>query len=199
METRDIIIAEGSKQFLKYGIKGVTMDDIAKSLSMSKRTIYENFRDKNELLRSCMDRILSEQYEDSEKIIYNTGNVIETIFEVIQYGIRALRTINPLFELDLKKFHFQLWMEVKQKSDEVRFNQIYRLLRKGINENLFRKNINVEVVSKIFLGQLSILSDDQTFPKDKFEMEVVFENMVINFARGIATAKGIELIDSFSE
>ena len=175
------------------------MDDIAQNLSMSKRTIYENFRDKNELLRSCIDRILAEQYEDSEKIIYNTGNVIETIFEVIQYGIRALRTINPLFELDLKKFHFQLWMEVKQKSNEVRFNQLYRLLRKGINENLFRKNINVEVVSKIFLGQLSILSDDQTFPKDKFEMEVVFENMVINFARGIATAKGLELIDGFSE
>lgn len=199
MEIRERIIEEAKKEFIQNGVRSVTMDDIAQNLSISKRTIYENFRDKNELLKSCLESMWFEQSRRNEEVIKNTANVIEAIFQLMQIGINAIRTYNPLFGLDLKKYHASIWAEANLRSEETGFNQIYRLLRKGINENLFRKNINVEIVTKILQEQLKALSDDNAFPKDKYKMDVVFENMIINFIRGIATAKGHEIIDSFVE
>lgn len=198
MEIREKIIAEAKKEFIQYGIRSVTMDDIAQNLSISKRTIYENFKDKNELLKSCLQQMWREQWQKNEEIINNTANVIEAIFQFMQIGINAIRTYNPLFGLDLKRYHSRLWEEETKRIEEDRSNQVHRLLRKGINENLFRRNIHVEIVAKILQEQLNTLSDDRAFPKNAYKMEVVFENMIINFVRGIATSKGLEIIDSFT-
>jgi len=70
------------------------------------------------------------------------------------------------------------------------------LLRKGINEGIFRKDINLDIIVKIILAQMKLLVDNEVFSSDKYSLTDVFKNMVINFIRGIATNKGIELIDS---
>jgi len=199
MEIREKIIEEAKAQFIKNGVRSVTMDDIAQNLSISKRTIYENFRDKNELLKSCLESMWNEQARRNEEIIKGAPNVIEAIFQLMQIAINAIRTYNPLFALDLKKYHPAVWKETSLRNEEMGFNQMYRLVRKGINENLFRKNINVEIVTKILQEQLKALSDEKAFPKDKYKLDVVFENMIINFIRGIATAKGLEIIDSLTD
>jgi TetR/AcrR family transcriptional regulator, cholesterol catabolism regulator len=196
MEVRDKIIAESSSQFKKYGIKSITMDDIAQNLSISKRTIYENFKDKNELLRSCLEGMFVEGRQKHEQIINNTPNVIEAMFAFMQEGVTAIKTVNPLFALDLKKYHFGIWEEAQRQKEDVQFSQIYRLLRKGINENLFRKEINIEIVAKILMEQLNVLSNEKSFPRDKYKMEEVLECIIVNFMRGIATQKGLEIIEN---
>jgi TetR/AcrR family transcriptional regulator, cholesterol catabolism regulator len=196
METRERILQEASAQFMKYGIRSITMDDIAQNLSISKRTIYENFKDKNELLKSCMEKLLVEQRQSHENTISSTSNVIEAMFCFMQEGVKAIRTINPLFVQDLRKYHLGIWEDIQKNKEDVHFSQIYRLLRKGINENLFRKDINVEIVAKILMEQLNMLSDEEAFPREKYQLEEVLENIITNFMRGIATRKGLDYIDN---
>lgn len=195
METRDRIILEASAQFLKNGIRSITMDDIAKNLSISKRTIYENFRDKDELLKSCMEKLFREQRHKYEATVNSTPNVIEAMFSFMKDGVESIKTINPLFTSDLRKYYASIWEDSQRQKEEILFNQIYRLLRKGINENLIRKDIKLDIVAKILLEQLEILSNEKIFPRQKYKLEEVLESIIVNFIRGIATKKGLEIVE----
>ncbi len=183
--------------FFRSGIRAVTMDDIARETGVSKRTIYENFRDKNELLRSCLIAMDRESEKNINKLIKKSENTIEKIFSMLRMGIEMIKTINPHFSIDLKKYHYSIWKETYTKSEEKYLNNIIVLLKKGINEGLIRKNINIEIVSKLLQGQLNFLSDDRIFPPDRFNTSEVFENIVISFTRGIATRKGLEMIEKY--
>ena len=70
-----------------------------------------------------------------------------------------------------------------------------RLITRGIEEGLFRSDLNIEIISKLFHEQMNLLADDVVFPRDKYSHAEVFQNMIINFMRGISTPSGIEMID----
>lgn len=173
------------------------MDDIAEKLGISKRTIYETFKDKNELLISCFEEYSIDRYRANEEIIKNSQNIAAAILLFIRDGAQWLNLLNPAFISDLKKYHNDLWLTTSKQQNEKNYNLAYRLLRKGINEGIFRKDINTDIVVKLILEQMKILVDNDVFPADTYSRSEVFKNIVINFIRGIATKKGIELIDSF--
>ncbi len=195
MEVRERIIEEATQQFFRYGIRNVTMDNIAASLGMSKRTVYENFKDKTELVQTCMKELAKHHEERNQKIISGSGNVIETIFAFMQEGIKTMNFINPVFFLDLKKFYPKVWSSVHEENIRTAQNLTHKLLRKGLNEGVFRKDINIPIVSKLFHEQMNLISDESVFPKEEYNHVEVFKNLIINFMRGISTTKGIEITD----
>lgn len=195
MELHERIIEEATQQFFRYGIRNVTMDDIAASLGISKRTVYEKFKDKTELVQSCLKEIARNHEERNQQIISGSGNVIETIFAFMQEGIKTMNCINPVFFLDLKKFYPKVWSSVHEENVRTAQNLTHKLLRKGLNEGVFRKDINIPIVSKLFHEQMNLISDESVFPKEEYNHVEVFKNLIINFMRGISTTKGIEIID----
>lgn len=195
MEVRDRIIEEATNQFFKYGIRNVTMDDIAVAIGISKRTVYEVFKAKNELIETCL-LFLNRKEEDRHLEITSAArNVIEAIFASMQDGIKLIHLVNPAFFYDLKKYYPKLWRSINDDRRKKNYSQMHKQLRKGINEGLFRKDFDIEIVSKLFHEQLNLIGDEEIFPRDKYDRVDLFKNLVINFARGISTKKGIELID----
>ena len=197
MDLRKRILTEATNLFFQNGIRNITMDDIAGKLGISKRTIYETFKDKNELLINCFEEYSKEKYKVNEDIIKNSPNMLAAVCSFIQSGAMAIDLLNPAFFSDMKKYHNDIWVMASKQQNEKNYNLAYRLLRKGINEGIFRKDINIDIVVKIILTQMNLLVDNEVFSTDKYSRSDVFKNMVINFIRGIATNKGIELIDSF--
>ncbi len=197
MTVTERILAQSAELFIRNGIKAITMDDISNEAGVSKRTIYENFRDKDHLLSSCLSYMDDIHNKESEEIFRNSENTIDMVFKIMKQGVRMINNINPVFFTDLKKYHFQIWNESYKSKYEERLNQTYTTLKSGINEDLFRKNINVEIVAKLLHEQLKIMADEQIFPSDTYSKTSVFENIMINFLRGIATMKGLEIIDNY--
>ncbi len=199
MEVKERIIEEATEMFFKSGIKAITMDDIARELGISKRTLYEIFKDKDDLLKKCL-KYMDEKFErEYELIVLESDNAISEVLGLLRLGIYAIKTINPLFGSDMKKYHFQIYNEVLKVNQEKQITQIKTILKKGIGQGLFRDNIDMEVVGILLNEQLKIISDETVFPEQKFSKVVVFENVVISFFRGISTQKGIELIDRYFE
>jgi AcrR family transcriptional regulator len=196
MEQRERILEEATAQFFNYGIRNVTMDEIAASLGISKRTLYEIFRDKTELVHSCLQELSRKQDVKNNEIISSSGNVIETIFLFMQEGIRVMNSINPVFFSDLKKFYPGIAKTIHEENIRTSYNLTHKLLHKGLNEKVFRKEINIPIVSKLFHEQMNLISDEKIFPREEFNHAEVFQNLVINFMRGISTSHGIEMIDS---
>ena len=197
MDIKERIIAVSREMFVKYGIRSITMDIIAEQLGVSKRTIYEKFTDKDELLRHCIDAAMRDQRRINEEIIKNSENLIEATFKFIKNSIDTFNVINPLFFFDIEKYYPELWDQKIVENNNRNLNRSTELLSKGIQKGLFRREINVEVVAKLILEQFKMLSNQNLFPNDKFSKADVFENIVINFVRGIATEKGLLLIDKY--
>ena len=197
MDVRKRILTEATNLFFQNGIRDITMDNIAEKLGISKRTIYETFKNKSELLINCFEEYSKERYKANEEIIKNSQNVLAAICSFIQSGALAIDLLNPAFFSDMRKYHNDIWVMASKQQNEKNYNLAYRLLRKGINEGIFRKDINIDIVVKLILEQMKLLVDNEVFSSDKYTRSEVFKNMVINFIRGIATNRGIELIDSF--
>jgi len=195
MELKERITEEAISQFMKYGIRHITMDDIANNLAISKRTLYEVFKDKNELIETCMNELTVKQEKRHRELQSSSANVIELMIATMQNMIKALNAINPVFFSDLKKYYPKIW-NLKNRDQKTRsLNQIHTQLRKGVNEGLFRNDFDIQLVAKLFYEQMNLIGDDQVFPKEEYNYAELFRNLVINFVRGISTRKGIDLID----
>ena len=199
MELKNRIVEEATNRFFRLGIRNVTMDEIAAALGISKRTIYENFKDKTELVHSCLQELSKQEDLKNEQIISTAGNVIETIFIFMQEGIKIMNSINPVFFSDLKKFYPGIWTSIHEKSIRTNSRLTHKLLNKGLDEGLFRKDISIPIVTKLFQEQMNLISDDKVFPREEFNHAEVFKNLVINFMRGISTSRGIAIIDNIIE
>lgn len=199
MEVRDRIIKEATKQFFQFGIRNITMDNIAVTLGISKRTVYEIFKDKSELVETCIVKLTVMQEERIKTVVSDSSNVIEAIFVFMREGIKAMNSINPVFFKDLEKLYPEMWKKLENDNNAKQYNLSATLLKRGIDEGLFLKNVNIEIVSKLFHEQVGILADDVVFPREKYNHAEVFQNIVINFVRGISTFQGIQIIDEILE
>jgi AcrR family transcriptional regulator len=199
MEVRKKIIDEATLQFLQYGVRNVTMDGIAASLGMSKRTVYELFKDKTSLVHSCLEVLAEKHKSKNEEIQHSSKNVIETIFSFMQEGIKAMNSINPVFFRDLEKLYPKTWNNLHMENEKEALSLSQELLQKGISEGLFRQEINIPIVAKLFYQQMNLLADEKVFPRNEYNYSDVFQSLTINFMRGISTTKGIELIDKMLE
>jgi AcrR family transcriptional regulator len=199
MEVRKKIIDEATRQFLQYGVRNVTMDGIAASLGMSKRTVYELFKDKTSLVHSCLEVLAEKHKSKNEEIQHSSKNVIETIFSFMQEGIKAMNSINPVFFRDLEKLYPKTWNNLHMENEKEALSLSQELLQKGISEGLFRQEINIPIVAKLFYQQMNLLADEKVFPRNEYNYSDVFQSLTINFMRGISTTKGIELIDKMLE
>lgn len=199
MEVRDRIIEEATKQFFQFGIRNVTMDEMAVTLGISKRTVYEIFKDKSELVQTCIGKLTEYQDRNIVKVVSESSNVIEAIFVFMREGIKAMNSINPVFFKDFEKLYPALWRKLEKEALAKRLELSVKLLTAGVDQGLFRKDMNTEIVSKLFHTQMNLLADDTIFPRDKYNHAEVFRNMIINFTRGISTQRGIEIIDKILE
>jgi TetR/AcrR family transcriptional regulator, cholesterol catabolism regulator len=199
MTIKEKIIERAIALFLRSGIRAITMDDISREAGVSKRTIYENFKDKDDLLRNCMVVMDAEFSKEHEAVVQRSENIIQMVFGMMKLGVKAFNMINPLFFDDLKRYHIRIWKEVYKISAEKQRTQTLTILRKGINQGIFRKEIDLEIVTILLMEQLRIMPDKTIFPHDKFSQSIIFENVIINFFRGIATKKGLDLIDKLLE
>jgi TetR/AcrR family transcriptional regulator, cholesterol catabolism regulator len=197
MNITERIVNHAVELFVRSGIRAITMDDISSEAGVSKRTIYENFKDKDELLRACLAFIDEHHARETEQIMAQSNNTIDLVFRFLKHGVKAINSINPLFLADLKKYHYRIWKETYSINSDKYLSQTFTILKKGINEGLFRKDVDIEIVANLLNEQLILMSDERIFPSLKFSKTVVFENIIINFFRGIATGKGLEIIDKY--
>jgi len=189
------IITGAAELFRVYGIRAVTMDSIAAHLGISKRTIYERFGDKDELLYAVMNDMIRKQKEMVDNILNASSNVMEAIFTVIRIGREHMASMNPLIGSDLRKYHDAVLQRIRLDCDNPDYEGTRKILNAGIAQGLFRNDIDVEIISRAVPGLGNITGDTNRFPPEQFTQRDLIRNIIINYLRGISTARGNELID----
>ena len=198
MEIRDRIIDKSSELFI-HGIKSVSMDEIATSLGISKRTLYENFKDKEDILLSCINIYSEKKKEIFLQAETSSDNIIELFLRLIDQP-HFSRFPNLKFFEDIEKYYPKVRMHLLEKRDE-NFEMMKVFLRRGVKEGVIRDNLNIEIAAYIVHDTHSYLfmralETTQKTPYPFTFQELLF-TMLVNFIRGISTPKGIEIIDDF--
>jgi len=196
MDTRERIIDQASTMFFKYGIRSITMDEIAESLGISKRTLYESFANKEELLRECLETKHRENTGFRDVLMKeHPDDPLEIIHQHFRQVIITLNGLHPNFFNDLKKYHSRLWAkQIESKQDE---NMCFtrEMIEKGIKTGVFRDNADGEILSRMMHSMMEIMSTGDLFPETRFPRAEVARQVMLCFIRGMATQKGLEIID----
>jgi AcrR family transcriptional regulator len=197
MDTKERIIIESLKLFMRFGIRSITMDTIAKNLGTSKRTIYELFKNKDELLESCIVHRMAEEEKNNAEIMKNSANIIEAFLTHIKKNINLMSSISPMFFRDARKYHPEVFRRKGNEREEKDYVKIVGYINTGKQEGFIRQEINVDIIAKLMKEQFKIIGNDELFPPDRYSKSEIFENIAINFIRGIATDEGLKIINKF--
>lgn len=194
-DIRERIIGETCNLFIRYGIRAVTMDTIASQMGISKRTIYENFRDKDDLVLSVMTWMGTENMQTIKKLEQESETVIHLSFKVIEMVGSMMERFNPLIFEDLRKYHHL----VEKNTDRLKIQDNIALSRpfvtRGIREGIFRPDLHPDLINRAMHAVFQLTGDFSHFPRELYRRDEVVRSVYLNFLRGISTPTGIELID----
>jgi len=199
MELRERIIGEAFQLFMKYGIRSVTMDQISRQLGISKRTLYEVFKDKNELLLEGLDHFSTIKREEARVTIEKSDNVIETIHILARTAEQIKQQINPLFFEDIKKHYRDVHTMLTTDGRQRDYTLTLELLKKGVSDGLFKKGLNTELVNSFFHQIMNIVMDEDVFPENRYSDDEIYRNIIMPYLMGISTEKGQEQIRKYFE
>ena len=197
MDYKQRIIEEAAIMFRTYGIKSVTMDMLANQMSISKRTIYEVFRDKDELLKGVLTWMSIKQKEVMANISSESENVIEAIFRMLKILSDHYQKMSPAFRMDIKRFHSDIFRQLDVQNELPYYGSNSEILERGIAEGVFRRDIDIEITNKCLLEVVRMSNDKDVFPPDDYLNKDVIRNFYINYLRGISTQKGLDLINFY--
>lgn len=193
MDSRERILERAEDLFRKKGFKSVTMDEIAKSLGMSKRTIYENFEDKDTLIESCLLKIITDDVERKEKVLESTPNIYEVMFEFAVIRHNETKDINPILFEDLHKYYASILENIKAKSQAKNRMLLEAIFNNGINNGYFFSKLNIEIaclmIEEYFDFSIKLMNER------KLDHKEVIKTVYLSFFRGISTAKGIKAME----
>lgn len=199
METKDRILKGAQELFFKYGIKSVTMDDIAKHLAVSKKTIYQFYEDKNEMVEMLMSLSLKEDECEFKEIHRKSENVIVEVFNMMQHMSTMFSKINPTIFYDLQKYHPQAWELFKAFKEDCMAKMVEEAIVRGVREGLVRDDINGKILARLRLEEIEMGFNPIIFPPDKYKIIDVQVAMLDHFLHGICTLKGHKLLNKYKE
>jgi TetR/AcrR family transcriptional regulator, cholesterol catabolism regulator len=194
MEIKDRIKQKADELFRRYGIKSVTMDEIANQLGVSKKTIYHSFSDKNELVDEVIADILKYNKDCCKSYRLNSQNAIHEVFQAMEMLQIMFDNMNPVILYDIERNHPATY----KKFTEYKYKFLYELVKENIErgkkEELYRSDIETEVVVKVRLETMLMPFNEDIFPKNKFSLATLQQQLIEYFLFGIASMKGYKLI-----
>ncbi|MFP4447304.1 MAG: TetR/AcrR family transcriptional regulator [Bacteroidales bacterium] len=190
------IIEKVSALYLQYGIKSVTMDDVARELGISKKTLYKYVENKIELVSHFVDYILGQRLCTVQEIQKEKHNAIEELFKVNEYVIEMLRNYNPSMEYDLRKYYPQQYEKVRKHRRTNMYQAVLANIQKGKKEGLFRSELNEDIISRVHVSRIENSFANEMFSIEELTSKEFITEMMEYHIRGIASKKGIEFFEN---
>ena len=197
MDNKERILKEAQSLFEQHGMKRITMDDIARELSVSKKTLYQYFKDKEELVMSVAKLYISEQEDQMNDIRQRSKNAVEELAFMMECLTEMFTKTNPELFYDCRKYYPEAWSLFFNHKENYVVKKVTDNLRWGKRDGYYRGDINVDVISRLRLQQVKDCMDPSVFPSNKFDFKTVHIECFRHFMHGIMTPKGLSLLQTY--
>lgn len=196
---KEAILNKANEMFLTLGFKSVTMDDIAAELGISKKTIYQHYANKTDLVEACTMHLFGTISQGIDTIREQGKDSIEEIFIIRSFMMQHLHneSASPFYQL--QKFFPKIFSCLREKQFEKMNSCMMENIQKGIDNGIFRENININFVSRIYFTGLTGIKDSDIFPAGMFEVQSLTRQFLEYHLRAIVTPKGLGILEKFIE
>jgi AcrR family transcriptional regulator len=202
MEDSDVkvkILKGAEELFTKYGVRSISMDDIARHLSVSKKTLYQHFADKEDIVTLACKAHLERNSKEFDLIRDTAKNAIDELARLSVSLKRNMQDMNPSLLFDLQKYHPRAWAEWQNHKKKFIRCSVVRNLKQGIEEGYFRPEIDTEVIASVRLELVQVAFDEEIFPREQFRLPEVQMQIFDHFVYGLVTDKGRKLYQKYKE
>lgn len=192
---REDLLENISELFLKYGIRSTSMDDICTHLKISKKTLYQYFTNKDDVV----EQVLLHRRENhrAQKILeeLKRHNAIEMMWLIKEHIVNDLSNRMPANLFDLKKYHPDVYKRINESEGKFIHSLLTELIERGIKEEYFRKDIHIEVQVYLFVKQMSFLGEPEMISELKYPVGIIVSTIVENVIRSLSTQKGSQELE----
>ncbi|MER3470300.1 MAG: TetR/AcrR family transcriptional regulator [Chitinophagaceae bacterium] len=199
MEPKERILVKAHELFNRYGIRSVSMDDIAAQLGVSKKTLYQYYTDKDELVNAVFAVIMEENKVKCQACQAKGENAIHEVFLSFDMLQEMLSNMNPSVLFDMQKYHPTAF----KKFQDYRNNFLYKIIRdnleRGIEEELYREDFDVDILTHYRLHSIMLSFDSDIFPTNKTQLVYIEQQLLEHFLWGLATTNGQKLISKYKQ
>lgn len=175
------------------------MDDIARHLAMSKKTLYQYFDDKTDLVEKATADYIQTRQDEYDNATKDTANAIEELHFISKCVRKHFGELNPSMVFDLKKFYPSAWNVFLDYERKTVYESVKDNLERGKKEGYFREGINAEILALLRVEQIHMSLDHSVFPKEKFDFAQVQMEMFDHYVYGLLTTKGQELYNHYKQ
>ncbi len=193
---KEKILNKAMNMFLNFGFKSVTMDDLAREMGISKKTIYSHYENKTKLVEDCTLHLFKTISEGIDHICLLGKNPIEELYEIKKFAMLHLKNEKSSPQYQLQKYYPKIHETVKQKQFEVMQACVLDNVKRGISDGIYRENLNIDFVSRIYFSGVISIKDHRLFPVEKFPMTALMDYYLEYHLRGIVTPKGRKILNS---
>ena len=199
IETGLRIRQKAHELFMQYGLRSVSMDDIASSLGISKKTIYQYFADKDELVDAVVDIEFRKNESICEYDRSNSKNAVHEIFMAMDMVVEMFSSMNPSLVFDMQKYYPKAFQKFHTHKNDYLYNVIRDNIKRGIVEELYRPELNVDIIARFRVESIMIPFNPEFFSKLKYNLAEIEEEFIIHFLFGMASVKGYKMIVKYQQ
>lgn len=194
---KERILAEAERLFWKYGVRSVTMEDIARQLGISKKTIYQHFTDKEQILYQVIQEKTGRNQSEMDCMVVETDNPVEEILGVLNMMRNQADQVSPNLLIDIKKYYPQAFALFRQYKEGHIMRSILENIQKGISQGIYRSDINPTILARLRVEQIELAFNHDLFPSDQYSMHDVQAELMHHFVRGMLTEKGFTIYNQY--
>lgn len=198
-DTSGRIRQKADELFMQYGLRSVSMDDIANGLGISKKTIYQYYADKDELVNAVLGNIIKKNQATCELDSNSAQNAVHEIFLAIDLVKELFRSMNPSLLFDMQKYYPGAYKMFSEHKNDYLYGVIRQNLLRGIREELYRDNLDVEVLARFRVESIVLPFMPDFHTKVNISLAEIEEELTIHFLYGLVSQKGYKLILKYQE
>lgn len=197
--TRANILEKVHELFMKYGLKSVSMDDISRRLGISKKTLYQCVENKRDLIKEVFQKHINEEEAAISEIVANSKDAVDEMIEIARFVTALLREVSPTTLYDMQKYYGDIWGMMEALHQDHIYTVIKTNLDRGIIEGLYRKDLNTDIIAKLYVGKTLLIVDEDVFPLKDYNKEKLYLEYVHYHLHGIALPKGLKLFEKYTK
>jgi AcrR family transcriptional regulator len=198
-DTAERIKQQANELFMQYGFRSVSMDDIAAKLGMSKKTIYQFYADKDELITAVVNEIILQNQTCCNNDRQIATDAVHEIFLAIEMVVEMFSTMNPSILFDMQKYHPQAFSKFSNHKNGYLYNVIRENILRGIKEELFRPDVNIDLMARFRVESMMLTFNPEFQTKVKMSMAAMHEELMMQYLFGVASPKGHKLILKYQQ
>jgi TetR/AcrR family transcriptional regulator, cholesterol catabolism regulator len=197
MEPKERILQKADELFNRYGIRSVSMDDIAAQLGMSKKTLYQYYADKDELVTGVFSAIMENNKNRCTECRKMSENALHEVFLSFDRVQEMFANMNPAVLFDMEKYHSGCFKKFKEFQNGFMYQMIKSNIERGVEEGIYREDIDIDILTRYRIHSIMMSFNPEVFPNNRTHLLHIEQQLLEVFLNGIATSKGQKLIQKY--